>query len=68
MEAIKQVRPLTTSEKIAAIRSEYAELGKHPRYQKPERAIQIMGDALAVIEELTNRLDAIEAGATDAAA
>ena len=68
MEAIKQVQQLTTREKIAAIRSDYADLGKHPRYQKPERAIQIMGDALAVIAELTDRLDAIERGATDAAA
>jgi len=68
MDKINEVQRRATWERIVAIRSDYAGLGKHPFYQKPERVTQIIGDALAVIEELTDRLDAIEARATDAAA
>ena len=60
MEPLNSKQPLTMREKIEALRRDYNQLNKIPVFQQPRCIRSVIGDALELIDDMSQRIEQLE--------
>ena len=60
METSNSTQPLTLQEKVEALRQDYGQLNKIPRFQQPRCIKSVLGDSLELIDDMVKRIERLE--------
>ena len=61
METLNDTQPLTIREKVVALRHDYNQLNIIPVFQQPKCIKSVVGDALELIDDMSKRIELLEA-------